>query len=276
MFSALQLHPNVPSLYIIAAQHELAHLSPSAARVLLQRGIRLNAESVEMWREYVKFELGFVESMRRRWDVLGIGVNRKGKAKANSSAEDGMDESEVEKMQVEADAEGDEAEEARRAIMQGAIVKSVITNAVKGMSYLLSCSVDLMCPRSALPSASLFVSLHELLSTYPTTSTLRSALLDHLHTLLLQVLPTDPVAVRLTATRNLLPDVTGDALVDTLKDANDKLTSAVWQACSTDSTKDADGMAISYAEFVQEWVMRENVDDSLVCTVFSPISCVSG
>ena len=132
MFRALQLHPNVPALYIIAAQHELAHLSPSAARVLLQRGIRLNAESVDMWREYVKFELGFVESMRRRWDVLGIDTNGKGKEKVPGNAEEGMNEGEIEQMQHEADAEGDEAEEARKAIMQGAIVKSVISNGVKG------------------------------------------------------------------------------------------------------------------------------------------------
>ncbi|THV06741.1 hypothetical protein K435DRAFT_743269 [Dendrothele bispora CBS 962.96] len=69
---ALQLHPNVPALYILAASHELDHLSPSSARSLLQRGIRMNGESVEMWREYVKMELGFMESMRRRWETLGI------------------------------------------------------------------------------------------------------------------------------------------------------------------------------------------------------------
>ncbi|KAE9408552.1 hypothetical protein BT96DRAFT_662460 [Gymnopus androsaceus JB14] len=69
---ALQLHPNVPALYILAASHELDHLSPSTARTLLQRGIRLNSDSVEMWVEYVKMELGFVESLRRRWQVLGI------------------------------------------------------------------------------------------------------------------------------------------------------------------------------------------------------------
>lgn len=122
----------MPSLYIIAAQHELAHLSPSAARVLLQRGIRLNAESVEMWKEYVKFELGFVESMRRRWVLLGIDVDEKGKKKAQESAEEGLSEGEVEQIQTEADGDGSDAEQARRAIMQGAIVNSVISNAAKG------------------------------------------------------------------------------------------------------------------------------------------------
>ncbi|GJE95014.1 hypothetical protein PsYK624_111930 [Phanerochaete sordida] len=243
---ALQLHPHVPSLYILAAQHELAHLSPSAARVLLQRGIRLNAESVDMWREYVRFELGFVESMRRRWELLGIDVNGKGKAKAQEEVEEGMDEREVDQMQMEADGEGDESEQARREIMQGAIVKSVISNAVK-----------------ALPKAALFVSVHELLSSYPTTPSLRSSLLDHLHSHLQQTLPTDPVAVRLTATRNLTASLSGPALVDALKDANEKMTAAVRAACSDDSHKDAEGMARSYAEFVAEWVKKGDVDDSL-------------
>ena len=81
----------------------------------------------------MKFELGFVESMRRRWDVLGIDVNGKGKAKAKENAEEGMDEREVDQMQTEADGEGDEAEQTRKEIMQGAIVKSVISNSVKGV-----------------------------------------------------------------------------------------------------------------------------------------------
>ena len=78
-YRALQLHPNTPALYILAASHELSHLSPSAARTLLQRGLRLNADSVDMWREYVRMELGFIEGLRRRWDVLGIAVGEDGK-----------------------------------------------------------------------------------------------------------------------------------------------------------------------------------------------------
>ena len=81
---------------MLAASHELEHLSPTAARALLQRGLRLNADSVEMWREYVRMELGFVESLRRRWTVLGIDVKGKGKATetmvdiTNAHADDGQ------------------------------------------------------------------------------------------------------------------------------------------------------------------------------------------
>jgi len=104
-FRALQLHPNKPGLYILAASHELDHSSPSSARTLLQRGIRLNPESVDIWREYVRMELGFIESLRRRWDVLGI------KEKAD---------------------ENREGAGSRQDIMQGAIVKSVMNSAVQG------------------------------------------------------------------------------------------------------------------------------------------------
>lgn len=135
--SALQLFPNVPAFYILAASHELEYLSPSAARTLLQRGIRLNAESVEMWREYVKMEMGFVESMRRRWNVLGIIVEDKGKGKERERTS--LDEEEVEQMEVDAaEPEGDESEAARREILSGAIVKSVISSAAKGKSTIFN------------------------------------------------------------------------------------------------------------------------------------------
>jgi len=71
-FRALQLHPNVPALYILGASHEVDNQSPSAARTLLQRGLRLNQESIELWTEYVRMEIGFAETVGRRWSVLGI------------------------------------------------------------------------------------------------------------------------------------------------------------------------------------------------------------
>ena len=40
--------------------------SPMAARALLQCGLHLNGESVEMWCAYVQMELGFAEGLRRQ------------------------------------------------------------------------------------------------------------------------------------------------------------------------------------------------------------------
>ncbi|KAF7790424.1 hypothetical protein EIP86_001379 [Pleurotus ostreatoroseus] len=237
---ALQLHPNVPQLYILAASHELSHLSPSSARALLQRGIRLNSDSVEMWREYVKFELGFVEGMRRRWGVLGIEIKGKGKARED----EGLEENDVEKMQVDADGEGDDSEQARKEILQGAIVKSVISHAVK-----------------ALPKAELFASLHALISTYPAPDAFKDGLMDHLHSLLIQTLPTDPVAVRLTITRSLTTGLGGAVLVDALKEASENFIKAVERSIS--ECGDSPGMATAYAEFVQEWIQQSELDDTL-------------
>lgn len=118
IISALQLHPTAPALFIIASAHELDQFSPSSARALLQRGLRLNAESVELWTEYVKMELTYVETLRRRWAVLGIEGAAKGKGKSadeNSTLPD------------------DESEESRRLVMEGAVVLAVMENALKGM-----------------------------------------------------------------------------------------------------------------------------------------------
>ncbi|OSX66575.1 hypothetical protein POSPLADRAFT_1131679 [Postia placenta MAD-698-R-SB12] len=249
---ALQLHPNVPALYILAAAHELEHLSPSSARALLQRGIRLNADSVEMWREYVKMELGFVESMRRRWGVLGIDVDEgtdKGKGKAREADVAGnertaakMGNEEIDKMEVDAKDEGEDGEAARREIMNGAIVRSVISSAVK-----------------ALPQISLFTSLHELLATYPCPQSLRNALLDHLFALLHSTLPLDPSAIKLSATRALTPGLDGEALIDALKSANEQLAHAVRNRGEGHA---GEALAVLYAEFVQEWCSKD-IDESL-------------
>ncbi|KAJ6603131.1 U3 small nucleolar RNA-associated protein 6-domain-containing protein [Mycena sp. CBHHK59/15] len=135
---ALQLHPDTPALYIVAAAHELEHGSPSAARTLLQRGIRINAESVEMWREYVRMELGFMESLRRRWDVLGLAEKGKGKEAGAGLAEAGAGAGLAEAGAGLAAAEGlagDDAGDGRQAILHGAIVQAVIASAVKGVRF---------------------------------------------------------------------------------------------------------------------------------------------
>lgn len=120
---ALQLHPNKPALFILAASHELDHHSPSAARMLLQRGIRLNPESMDMWKEYVKMELGFIESLRRRWDVLGIKVPEEAQKNTGDPGGEMLGE----------EYEGDAGAAARRKVMEGAIVESVISSAARGM-----------------------------------------------------------------------------------------------------------------------------------------------
>lgn len=81
--------------------------SPTGARALLQRGLRINPESVGLWTEYVRMELGYCEGLRRRWKVLGID--------AASSSQDG---------------------EAVEAIISGAIVRAVISSATQSLPTL--------------------------------------------------------------------------------------------------------------------------------------------
>jgi U3 small nucleolar RNA-associated protein 6 len=127
-------------------------MSPAAARSLLQRGLRLNSDSIDMWREYIRMELGFIEGMRRRWNVLGIhtkGGESEKAAETRAELDVDMDEAgetiiineqgerppdEV----VAAEKGGDEGEAARKAIMNGAIVKSALSSAAKGMSLAVT------------------------------------------------------------------------------------------------------------------------------------------
>ncbi len=95
-------------------------------------------------------ELNFVESLRRRWSVLGIDVKGKGKEASSAkskrrSAQGSEDESEldddnhVEADDMDVDARDEELEEdeaARKQIMDGAIVKAVISNAAQGALLL--------------------------------------------------------------------------------------------------------------------------------------------
>ncbi|KAH0589246.1 hypothetical protein H2248_005008 [Termitomyces sp. 'cryptogamus'] len=80
-------------------------------------------------------ELGFVESLRRRWEILGIGTTAQ--EKEDDSAADpsnlimpGVDQ---EVVSAEDSTEEETGAEARKEILQGAIVKSVMNSAAQGI-----------------------------------------------------------------------------------------------------------------------------------------------
>ncbi|KAJ3891268.1 U3 small nucleolar RNA-associated protein 6-domain-containing protein [Lentinula edodes] len=271
---ALQLHPNVPSLYILAASHELAHLSPSTARTLLQRGIRLNSSNVEMWTEYLKMELGFIESLRRRWDVLGItregtGVSQNVKnivSEKDQFLDVDMDEgtttagtekardAELERL----DQEGDEGTAARKQILDGVIVKAVMDSAVQ-----------------ALPQIELFESFNRLITIYPSSPTLRESLIEHFDALLRSTLPQHPRAIEILYTRLLtasdsasqtssssnpsVENLRGRALVEGVRRANEMLISIM-------SDTQEESVRQVYAQFALEWCQKDsriNLDENL-------------
>ncbi|KAG9296416.1 hypothetical protein G9A89_015008 [Geosiphon pyriformis] len=71
--SALQLHPTKPPLWILAAQWEFErNTNIIAARVLMERGLRLNPTSKQLWHEYFKLELIYVAKIKARREILGI------------------------------------------------------------------------------------------------------------------------------------------------------------------------------------------------------------
>ncbi|PFH52029.1 hypothetical protein AMATHDRAFT_57722 [Amanita thiersii Skay4041] len=235
---ALQIHPHEPKLYIIAASHEVENLSPSTARTLLQRGLRMNADKIELWKEYVKMELGFIEGLRRRWDVLGIKTTeQKGKNKENDydtggcnlGPTDTTNEGLPDSMGVDAAIEGDAGAVARGEIMQGAIVKSVITNACQ-----------------AIPKIELFEALKTIIEGYPSPPDLREALVAHLYDVLGQKLPNDAKAIKLCANRFLMGGKQGTELIEGLKQTNEELMKAAERLGQEDVFE-------VYSEFVEDW-----------------------
>ena len=68
---AIQFHPNISLFWILAAKWEWDHnQSIAAARVLLQRGIRVNPHLQDLWVEYFKLEIAWILKLQARRFVL--------------------------------------------------------------------------------------------------------------------------------------------------------------------------------------------------------------
>ncbi|CAF0814641.1 unnamed protein product [Adineta ricciae] len=69
--SALQTHGNKYWLWIMAAKFEFeVMVSPSSARALFQRALRMMPQEKKLWLEYFKFELLYVELVQKRQAIL--------------------------------------------------------------------------------------------------------------------------------------------------------------------------------------------------------------
>lgn len=190
--SALQHHPLSSTLYLLSSYH---HLHPDApfpsesipstskvdlpsqaedtgfslegvapARTTLLLGLRLVPQSQDLWVEYIKLELGWVEALRRRWKLLGI----EDTPKASSLSDD----------EVESDALiggegafGPEGETARKAILSGQLVVHAVSSALEAIPAV---ATDKKSPKSA--GMSLRNLLLDTLRTYP--SPLRATALE--------------------------------------------------------------------------------------------------
>ena len=87
----------------------------------------MNNENVDLWIEYIKMELGFAELLRRRWTILGLHKGDESQSDAADVEMSGEGDMDLEKPLPE----DDEDDSARKEILNGALVKEVITNAVK-------------------------------------------------------------------------------------------------------------------------------------------------
>jgi U3 small nucleolar RNA-associated protein 6 len=122
----------------------------------------MNPESIDIWREYVRMELGFIENLRRRWDILGI-PDTKGKVDRGTSdtgavvdpsniifsggepEDNDLETNGINEIEMVAESDGlnrDEGAAAQRRIINGAIVKTVMTNAVE-----CTCFTKILCER---------------------------------------------------------------------------------------------------------------------------------
>lgn len=138
----------------------------------------------------------------------------------------------------------------------------------------------------ALPTVKLFAELEALIRSYPCQLRLRITLLDHVYSLLQEVLPDDPRAIQVHATRQLrgltLPKendkhiveddphvVDSEKLIDALQSANERLSTAVKASWGTSTKSDSrtathPNMSEIYADFVSEWCRSPTLEPNLV------------
>lgn len=69
----LQLQPRNVEAWLSAAKYEFENnANAKGARILLQRGLRFNAEDPKMWLQYAQFELTYIYKLLARRKVLGL------------------------------------------------------------------------------------------------------------------------------------------------------------------------------------------------------------
>lgn len=68
----IRFHPKVPGVWIYAAAWEFDHnLNVAAARALMQNGLRMCPGSEDLWIEYLRMELTYLNKLKTRKVVLG-------------------------------------------------------------------------------------------------------------------------------------------------------------------------------------------------------------
>lgn len=108
MAQAIRYHPKVPGLWIYAAAWEFdQNLNVAAARALMQSGLRSCPESEDMWIEYLRMELTYLNKLKARKVALGEDV----KTLQKSSDDSGQWKKENKELFMSLDDQGDSPEE---------------------------------------------------------------------------------------------------------------------------------------------------------------------
>uniref|UniRef100_A0A0E0JUE7 Suppressor of forked domain-containing protein n=1 Tax=Oryza punctata TaxID=4537 RepID=A0A0E0JUE7_ORYPU len=85
--ATIRYHPKVPGLWIYAAAWEFdQNLNVAAARALMQTGLRSCPESEDMWIEYLRMELTYLNKLKARKVALGEDVKTLQKKNNDASA----------------------------------------------------------------------------------------------------------------------------------------------------------------------------------------------
>ena len=154
---AISLHPTNASIWLLAIRFEADGTGPQAkeggigggnidaARKLAMRALRFmkgakDEDGQKIWLEWTRLEISFVERMRKRWEILGIGDAMTGKANMDVDGKDGEveelpePESQVEDVDAAEEDVSVAQNQGKNAVLDGAIVKAVLENACAGES----------------------------------------------------------------------------------------------------------------------------------------------
>ncbi|GAA5977679.1 hypothetical protein JCM10908_005054 [Rhodotorula pacifica] len=221
--SAIAMHPTETRFWIMASQWEsdgdrkgMGGGNTEGARRLCMRALRFlkgrnNAQKDQyaVWREWIRVEVSFVERLRERWQVLGIGKGKNGGEEIVRVADKGKQVSEEDEDEVDAADEMDEIALPGDEVEDSQLKQEVDQKALSGQEALLDGAIVRVVLDNLLKSYAHSIEAYNFVLSVvrPLASPLRLPLLSHVYaSLRANVLPSTPSypdAVHILATRHL-------------------------------------------------------------------------
>eukprot|EP01028_Stygiella_incarcerata_P009458 TRINITY_DN4490_c0_g1_i1.p1 TRINITY_DN4490_c0_g1~~TRINITY_DN4490_c0_g1_i1.p1 ORF type:complete len:619 (+),score=171.53 TRINITY_DN4490_c0_g1_i1:153-2009(+) len=147
--NALRFHSTNPKLWISAANWEFReNKNVETARALMQRGIRILKENIEMWISYVRLELEFAARIERRSKMLGIIAPEKAE-KEDESKEEGTKEG----APSQESEKGLDATSAMKELVEGKLARIVIQEALTSIPENVDLCIGLLETVREFPSS---------------------------------------------------------------------------------------------------------------------------